>query len=94
MAHAVPHAVQDFTALVDYSHKPGAIEAVLTALRETTEGRVTMVVGCGGDRDRAKRPLMGEAAARLARAWYPALADEPLAVRDARIELRRVSEAG
>ncbi|MEU3307268.1 UDP-N-acetylmuramoyl-L-alanyl-D-glutamate--2,6-diaminopimelate ligase [Nocardiopsis sp. NPDC055551] len=57
---------QDFTALVDYSHKPGAIEAVLSALRATTEGRVTMVVGCGGDRDRAKRPLMGEAAARLA----------------------------
>ncbi|RKS09850.1 UDP-N-acetylmuramoylalanyl-D-glutamate--2,6-diaminopimelate ligase [Nocardiopsis sp. Huas11] len=62
---SVPSAVQDFTALVDYSHKPGAIEAVLTALRATTEGRVTMVVGCGGDRDRAKRPLMGEAAARL-----------------------------
>ncbi|WP_017612952.1 UDP-N-acetylmuramoyl-L-alanyl-D-glutamate--2,6-diaminopimelate ligase [Nocardiopsis salina] len=58
--------LQDFTAIVDYSHKPGAIEAVLTALSETTEGRVHMVVGCGGDRDRAKRPLMGEAAARLA----------------------------
>ncbi|MFE3457268.1 UDP-N-acetylmuramoyl-L-alanyl-D-glutamate--2,6-diaminopimelate ligase [Nocardiopsis aegyptia] len=63
---SVPSAVQDFTALVDYSHKPGAIEAVLTALRATTRGRLTMVVGCGGDRDRAKRPLMGEAAARLA----------------------------
>ncbi|GAA3759317.1 UDP-N-acetylmuramoyl-L-alanyl-D-glutamate--2,6-diaminopimelate ligase [Spinactinospora alkalitolerans] len=57
---------QNFTALVDYSHKPGAIEAVLTSLRPVTEGRLTMVVGCGGDRDRAKRPLMGEAAARLA----------------------------
>ncbi|MET9711358.1 UDP-N-acetylmuramoyl-L-alanyl-D-glutamate--2,6-diaminopimelate ligase [Nocardiopsis alba] len=57
---------QDFTALVDYSHKPGAIEAVLDSLRATTKGRITMVVGCGGDRDRAKRPLMGEAAARLA----------------------------
>ncbi|WP_150242496.1 UDP-N-acetylmuramoyl-L-alanyl-D-glutamate--2,6-diaminopimelate ligase [Nocardiopsis quinghaiensis] len=66
VAREVPHAFQDFTALVDYSHKPGAIEAVLTALRATTEGAVTMVVGCGGDRDRAKRPLMGEAAARLA----------------------------
>lgn len=62
----VPNAVQDFTALVDYSHKPGAIEAVLTALRATTQGRVIIVLGCGGDRDRAKRPLMGEAAARLA----------------------------
>ncbi|MFD0776290.1 Mur ligase family protein, partial [Streptomonospora algeriensis] len=59
-------AGQDFTAVVDYSHKPGAIEAVLTALHGIAKGRVTMVLGCGGDRDRAKRPLMGEAAARLA----------------------------
>ncbi|TDQ52596.1 UDP-N-acetylmuramoyl-L-alanyl-D-glutamate--2,6-diaminopimelate ligase [Actinorugispora endophytica] len=57
---------QNFTAIVDYSHKPGAVEAVLGALRSITEGRLTMVVGCGGDRDRGKRPLMGEAAARLA----------------------------
>ncbi|PSK91797.1 UDP-N-acetylmuramoylalanyl-D-glutamate--2,6-diaminopimelate ligase [Murinocardiopsis flavida] len=57
---------QNFTAIVDYSHKPGAIEAVLTSVREIATGQVTMVVGCGGDRDRAKRPLMGEAAVRLA----------------------------
>ncbi len=57
---------QNFTALVDYSHKPGAIEAVLTSLREITKGRLTIVVGCGGDRDRAKRPQMGETAAKLA----------------------------
>ncbi|GLU45978.1 UDP-N-acetylmuramoyl-L-alanyl-D-glutamate--2,6-diaminopimelate ligase [Nocardiopsis ansamitocini] len=57
---------QNFTAIVDYSHKPGAIEAVLAALRSITEGELTMVVGCGGDRDRGKRPLMGEAAVRLA----------------------------
>ncbi|MEY9212996.1 UDP-N-acetylmuramoyl-L-alanyl-D-glutamate--2,6-diaminopimelate ligase [Thermobifida halotolerans] len=57
---------QNFTAIVDYSHKPGAIEAVLTSLRSVTDGRLTIVVGCGGDRDRGKRPLMGEAAARLA----------------------------
>lgn len=57
---------QDFTALVDYSHKPGAIEAVLTSLRAVTSARVGIVLGCGGDRDREKRPLMGEAAARLA----------------------------
>jgi UDP-N-acetylmuramoyl-L-alanyl-D-glutamate--2,6-diaminopimelate ligase len=57
---------QDFVALVDYSHKPGAVEAVLTALRPVTEGRLIVVLGCGGDRDKGKRPLMGEAAARLA----------------------------
>jgi UDP-N-acetylmuramoyl-L-alanyl-D-glutamate--2,6-diaminopimelate ligase len=54
------------TVLVDYSHKPGAVEAVLTALRPVTAGALTIVLGCGGDRDRAKRPLMGAAAARLA----------------------------
>jgi UDP-N-acetylmuramoyl-L-alanyl-D-glutamate--2,6-diaminopimelate ligase len=57
---------QDFVALVDYSHKPGAVEAVLTSMRSVTEGRLTVVLGCGGDRDKGKRPLMGEAAARLA----------------------------
>jgi UDP-N-acetylmuramoyl-L-alanyl-D-glutamate--2,6-diaminopimelate ligase len=59
-------AGQDFTVLVDYSHKPGAVEAVLEALRPVTGGRLCIVLGCGGDRDRAKRPLMGAAAARLA----------------------------
>ncbi len=59
-------AGQDFTVLVDYSHKPGAVEAVLTALRPVTSGCLSIVLGCGGDRDRAKRPLMGAAAARLA----------------------------
>ena len=55
-------AGQDFTVLVDYSHKPGAVEAVLDALRPVTRGNLTIVLGCGGDRDRAKRPLMGAAA--------------------------------
>ncbi len=59
-------AGQDFTVLVDYSHKPGAVEAVLTGLRQVTLGSLTIVLGCGGDRDTAKRPLMGAAAARLA----------------------------
>ncbi|GAA2732210.1 UDP-N-acetylmuramoyl-L-alanyl-D-glutamate--2,6-diaminopimelate ligase [Actinocorallia aurantiaca] len=57
---------QEFAALVDYAHKPGAVEAVLTTLRPVTEGRLIVVLGCGGDRDKGKRPLMGEAAARLA----------------------------
>jgi UDP-N-acetylmuramoyl-L-alanyl-D-glutamate--2,6-diaminopimelate ligase len=59
-------AGQDFTVLVDYSHKPGAVEAVLRALRPVTQGQLCIVLGCGGDRDRAKRPLMGAAAASLA----------------------------
>jgi UDP-N-acetylmuramoyl-L-alanyl-D-glutamate--2,6-diaminopimelate ligase len=55
---------QDFAAVVDYSHKPGAVAAVLDAARAQTSGKVIVVLGCGGDRDAAKRPLMGAAAAR------------------------------
>lgn len=51
---------------IDYAHKPGALEAVLTALRESTKGKLSVVFGCGGDRDKAKRPEMGEIASRLA----------------------------
>ena len=51
---------------VDFAHTPDALCAVLTALRERGEGKLIAVFGCGGDRDRAKRPFMGETAARLA----------------------------
>jgi UDP-N-acetylmuramoyl-L-alanyl-D-glutamate--2,6-diaminopimelate ligase len=52
--------------VVDYAHKPDAVVAVLEALRPATKGRLLCVLGCGGDRDTGKRPLMGEAAARRA----------------------------
>ncbi len=59
-------AGQPFLAVVDYSHKPAAVQGAIAALRPLTAKRLIVVLGCGGDRDRAKRPLMGEIAAREA----------------------------
>ncbi|MEV6794625.1 UDP-N-acetylmuramoyl-L-alanyl-D-glutamate--2,6-diaminopimelate ligase [Streptomyces sp. NPDC051320] len=59
-------AGQPYLAVVDYAHKTDAVESVLRALRKVTEGRLHIVLGCGGDRDRTKRGPMGAAAARLA----------------------------
>lgn len=62
----VVSSVRGATVIVDYAHKPDALEAALDALRPFVAGRLISLFGCGGDRDRGKRPIMGEISARKA----------------------------
>lgn len=57
---------RDFTIILDYAHSPDGIENILSSMREVCKGRLGILFGCGGDRDAAKRPIMGEIASRLA----------------------------
>ena len=54
-----------YTIIIDYAHTPDGLENVLNCVREITEGKVICLFGCGGDRDKTKRPIMGEIAAAL-----------------------------
>lgn len=56
----------DFTILIDYAHTPDALENVIRSMKEVTAGRVVVLFGCGGDRDKTKRPIMGEIATTAA----------------------------
>ncbi len=57
---------EDFTILIDYAHTPDALENIIHSMKEVASGRVVVLFGCGGDRDKTKRPIMGELATSLA----------------------------
>ncbi len=62
---SVPHRLENVGIYIDYAHTPDGLETILNALRPHTTGRLICVFGCGGDRDKGKRPMMGEIATRL-----------------------------
>ncbi|MFC1573703.1 UDP-N-acetylmuramoyl-L-alanyl-D-glutamate--2,6-diaminopimelate ligase [Candidatus Latescibacterota bacterium] len=57
---------QDFSVIIDYAHTPDALERILSSVKELMTGKLISVYGCGGDRDKGKRPIMGEISARIA----------------------------
>lgn len=69
--HGVPGRIQNikndkgFNVIVDYAHTPDGLENIIKSVREFTQNRIITVFGCGGDRDRTKRPIMGEIVAKL-----------------------------
>lgn len=58
---------QHFTVIVDYAHTPDGLENLLTTARGITKNKLITVFGCGGDRDRTKRPIMGRIAREIQR---------------------------
>lgn len=89
---------QPFLAVVDYSHKPAGVAGALRALRPLTTGRLIVVLGCGGDRDQAKRPVMGQVAAELADLLVVTddnpRSEDPAAIRAAMLAGARAVPAG
>lgn len=61
----VPSGDRDFTIIIDYAHSPDGLENIISSLREIAAGRVVTLFGCGGDRDKTKRPKMGKIVAEL-----------------------------
>ncbi|MGH8919563.1 MAG: UDP-N-acetylmuramoyl-L-alanyl-D-glutamate--2,6-diaminopimelate ligase, partial [Actinomycetes bacterium] len=88
---------QNFLAIVDYAHKPAAVAALLDAVRAQIPGRLLVVLGCGGDRDAGKRPLMGAEAARRADLLVVTddnpRSEDPAAIRAAMLTGARVGPA-
>jgi UDP-N-acetylmuramoyl-L-alanyl-D-glutamate--2,6-diaminopimelate ligase len=91
-------AGQPYLAVVDYAHKPAAVAALLDALRAQVPGRLLVVLGCGGDRDAGKRPLMGAAAASRAELLVVTddnpRSEEPAAIRAAMLAGARPAAIG